>query len=168
LKLSSSLASSLLEKLVCVLEEEFRLCEEFEETLMLEQEHLRNSRAADVEKVSAKKLRLKDRFLEVESRRRKLIIALTSEAGISPKSSLADISGHFSKHFSRHFSGEADRLCEVGLKLKARVVQLRELNCINESLIEKTLFYLRASAGFLNLHTGGLARTAGRVISKEV
>ncbi len=152
--------SSSLEELIFVLEEEFRLCDEFEGALMQEQEHLRNSRAADLEKVSVKKLRLKDRFLEVENRRRKLISALASEAGISPESSLSDLSGHFQVG--------SDRLREVGEKLKARVVRLRELNRVNDSLIEKILFYLRASAGFVNLHTGGLARTAGRVISKEV
>ena len=153
-------SSNSLEELICVLEDEFRLCDEFERALMEERDHLQNSRATDVEKVSMKKLALKNRFVETESKRRELIRHLADKAGISPESSLSDLSGHFPTG--------SDRLCEIGEKLKARVVRLRELNRVNESLIEKLLFYLRASAGFLNLHTGGLARTAGRIVSKEV
>lgn len=152
--------SSSLEKLVCILEEEFRLCDEFEGALMQERDHLQNSRATDVEKISVTKLRLKDRFLVVERKRLEFINFLADEAGISPESPLSEI--------SKHFPDKPDRLCEVADKLKARIVRLRELNRVNESLIEKLLFYLRASAGFLNLHTGGLARTAGRIVSKEV
>jgi len=157
----SSNPKSGLKELACILEEEFRLCNEFEEALMQERDHLQNSRAMDVENISTKKNNLKNRFVAVESKRRKLIRSLAEEVGISPDSPLSEISMHLP-------CNESDRLNETGEKLKSRIVRLRELNRVNESIIEKILFYLRASAGFLNLHTGGLARTSGRIVSKEV
>jgi len=150
-----------LARLITILKDELRLCDEFEQVLREERKYLERFRPSEMERVSARKLALRDRFATLEKTRIDVLKVILAKAGMTEEgitlSRLFDLFPHTSKE-----------LKVIGTTLLNNLEKLKNLNAINQKIVNRTLHHLRATTGFMNLMMGQGEQSHGRLLSRAV
>jgi len=153
--------SSEQDELIRTLGEELRLCDTMTSLLEEERQTVERLDVDEMENLAGRKRDVRDRFLRLDSRRRKCVRLLAAKHGFPPDASVSVL--------AELLPEEGKVLEDLSSRLNVRLKEVRVLNSRNERMVLHALSYLRVSAGFISLRTKGALEGSGpRIVSKSV